>query len=633
MRVRHQLSTMKKISLLLLTLLLLHNTGLSQEKKRITSWHINPITATADTIPMDTLYLNFPFDDLIERHSIANAYNGNYGAPIQSKIYTHRPAKSDFLFENSYKPYLNDIENALFYDTTFPYTNLTYLSAGESGRKEEQVKFAFTAGPSQKINIGLNLDYLHSIGQYKNQAVKRFAGNVFGRYSGKHYTAYGWLGMNRHANHENGGLSDLSLLTDKNVQIKHRDMPTYIAAYSEFKKNQLYYHHTYSIGIEREVQVSEDSIRYDYVPVTKFGHTLRVEEMKKRYYEPSLVRGYYQDTFDTIRTQANDTAALRSITNLLSINLAEEFNTWMKFGITGYIENEIQQFVEKPDTQLIKTVKSNTRLGGTLSKTKGKHLTYHFGGDIYLIGYKLGEFSIQGDAKGQFTLKNEPITLQASASVANQVPSYFLQTYHSRHFRWKNNFQKIYQTKIGGSIRLPKRGTIAKIAIENITKPIYFATNGYPQQHEGNVQIVSIDLQQDLHIGRLTLENNVIYQLSSQPSVIPLPNLSLLHNLYYHDKWFKDLYPQIGIRMQYHTSYYAPRYIPAIGQFANQNDVKIGNYPIIDVYANFHLKQARFFIKYTNLSSYLLDGYGMLMPNYAINPPLLKLGLSWNFYN
>lgn len=624
---------MKKTIRLIIPLLLIWTTIFSQEKKHISSWHIDPTTAVADTIAMDTTLYNFPFDDLIERHSIASAYNGNYGSPLQSKIYTYRPKISDFLFENSYKPYIQDIGNALFYDTTFPYTNLSYLSGGASGRKEEQVKFTFTAGPSKKINIGLNLDYIYSIGQYKNQAARRFAGNIFGRYDGKHYTAYGWIGINRHTNHENGGLSNLSLLTDKNVEVKHKDMPTFIGAYSDFKKNLLYYHHEYSIGIDREIKVSKDSVRYEYVPVTKFGHTLQIQEMKKRYYEPNLVRGYYQDTFDTLQTVSNDTAALRSISNLFSLNLAEEFNKWMKFGLTGYIENEIQQFIEKPDSQIIRNTKSNTKIGGILSKTQGKNLTYRILGDIYLLGYKLGEFNVKGDAKSHFLVRKEPIVLQANASIHNQVPSYFLQQYVSRHFRWQNDFQKTYHTHIGGSISLPKRRTFAKIDIENITQPIYFASNGYPQQYDGNIQVISLELRQDLHIASLTLENNIIYQLSSKQSILPLPDLALLHNLYYHSRWFKDLYPQIGIRVQYHTNYYAPLYIPATGQFANQDQVKIGNYPLIDVYANFHLKQARFFIKYTNLGSYLVDGYGMLMPNYAINPPMLKLGLSWNFYN
>ena len=93
------------------------------------------------------------------------------------------------------------------------------------------------------------------------------------------------------------------------------------------------------------------------------------------------------------------------------------------------------------------------------------------------------------------------------------------------------------------------------------------------------------------------------------------------------------MYPQLGASVRYHSNYYAPAYMPATGQFYTQKEVLIGNYPILNVYANFHLKQARFFIEYNHLNKYFMSGAHFYMPNYPINPPVMKLGLSWNFYN
>ncbi|EKC61204.1 hypothetical protein OBE_08597, partial [human gut metagenome] len=49
-----------------------------------------------------------------------------------------------------------------------------------------------------------------------------------------------------------------------------------------------------------------------------------------------------------------------------------------------------------------------------------------------------------------------------------------------------------------------------------------------------------------------------------------------------------------------HTSYEAPDYSPYMGQYTVQgngeNNVKIGNYPIVNVYANVHIKHTRFFV-------------------------------------
>lgn len=601
-------------------------------KRFIKSWHIDDQFATPDTVPMDTIPLNYQDQNVIERLSIANSYNGNYGSPIQSMIYTKRPQGTDFMFEDAYKPYLMDVPAAVYYDATFPFTNLTYLMGGPLSNREEQVKFLFTASPSKKANFGTNLDYLHSKGRYANQAAQRFSGSLFGRYNGKHYSAYGLAAINNHFNHENGGLSNLDLLTSPDVDVAHKDMPTFIHGYSVFRKNTYFYNHSYSIGINREIQVNEDSIAYEYIPVTRFGHTIKFEEMKKRYHEPQLERSFYENTYDTIRP-TNDTAAVRTLTNLLSVNIAEEFNRWMRFGITGYVENEIQQFTYKPDTVPLREVKSSTRVGGMLSKNQGENLRYSILGDIYVIGYKLGEFRLEGKAEGNFKLWNEDIKLAANAFVRNEEPSYFIQNYYSNHFRWNNNFTKMYKTHAGGEFSLPKRKTRLHVSIENLTNLIYFNESAIPTQHGGNVQVLSADLKQDISFGAFTLENNAVYQVSSNQSVLPLPMLALFHNFYYHDKWFVDLYPQIGVSVRYHTRYFAPSYMPATGQFYNQRSVETGDYPMLSAYANFHLKRARFFFEYNNLGAFFIKGWGYHMPNYPINPPMFKVGLSWNFYN
>ena len=56
---------------------------------------------------------------------------------------------------------------------------------------------------------------------------------------------------------------------------------------------------------------------------------------------------------------------------------------------------------------------------------------------------------------------------------------------------------------------------------------------------------------------------------------------------------------ELGADMRYFTRYHAPVYSPIIGQYAVQDTnyyTSIGNYPIINAYANFHLKRTRFYI-------------------------------------
>lgn len=596
------------------------------------AWRISELLAVADTIPPDTAFLNFQDHNVVDTFSIANAYNGNLGSPIQSKIYFKRPQGSDFIFEDPYRPYIADINSTRFYDVKFPFTNLTYRTGGSSFRKEDQVKFTFATSPSKNKNFGADLDYIYAIGEYANQSAKRFSGSLFGRYSGKHYSAYALAATNNHQNYESGGISDLNILQEP-LGRETQDFPVYMTAYSAFQKNVLYYSHSYNIGFNRSIKVTEDSTRLEYVPITHFGHTIQYNELRKRYYEPTAVQNYYDTTYVSGTAIPNDTAAIRSLSNVLYINLDEKFNKWMKFGLTGYIENEIQQYIYMQDTVLTKATKSNTRLGGILSKNRGANFRYNLLGDIYLLGYKLGEFRLNGEATGIFKLWNENISLSAHASIHNEQPSMFLQHYHSRHFRWDNDFSKTYRTAIGGTFSLPQRKTTFKLDVENISNVIYFNEKALPTQLNGNVQIISADIRQDFKLSHIVLENHVVYQLTSNSNVIPLPDFSLYHNLYYTGKWFQVLTTQLGVNLRMHTKYYTPLYMPATGQFYVQKETQIGNYPIMNLYANFHLKQARFFLEFYHFNRWFMQGDYYSMPNYPLNPTVLKMGLSWNFYN
>ena len=119
--------------------------------------------------------------------------------------------------------------------------------------------------------------------------------------------------------------------------------------------------------------------------------------------------------------------------------------------------------------------------------------------------------------------------------------------------------------------------------------------------------------------------------------MLPLPDLSLYHNFYLLTKLAKKvLTVQLGADVRYFTEYYAPGYTPAIQQFSLQPEetrVKIGGYPIVNVYANLHLKRTRIFVMMYHINSGSGNRNAFLVPHYPINQRLLKLGVSWNFYD
>jgi hypothetical protein len=132
-------------------------------------------------------------------------------------------------------------------------------------------------------------------------------------------------------------------------------------------------------------------------------------------------------------------------------------------------------------------------------------------------------------------------------------------------------------------------------------------------------------------------DSQATYQKSSDEKVLPLPQVTLYTNLYLLFRYARVLRVQIGADMRYFTSYYAPDYAPSIGQFATQDAtfarMKIGKYPIINVYANFQLKRTRFFVMFYHVNEGMGSRKYFYSPHNPINPRLLKFGVSWNFYD
>jgi len=592
----------------------------------------------ADSITVDTIPTDFPDKNLLDSYSIANAYNGNMGSPVQSKIFFDRTQKTNFLFSTPYDPYVYAVSNLPFYNTKTPYSNITYLSSYPAEQAEERTKILLSINANKRTNLTGMFDYLYNRGRYMNQSNKGLVASLYGSYAGKHYSAYGALLFQNFKNYENGGLSNTDYVTDPSTYSQYTSitMPVNLTgAQSGYRTMTFFYNHKYSLGFNKVVTVKKDSTREEFIPVTSFIHTLKVQSDVKRFRESSVDTAFYAHTYLN-KTAHSDTVAYLSVRNTFAVQMDEKFNRLLKFGLTAFIENEINRYMNLAANDLLSYKwEQNTRVGGILAKNEGRIYRYNLQGNLVIVGPKIGDFELSGRVGGYFTLWKDSVALKAMARVRDTSASYFWEHYYSNHFIWENNFDKEFQTYIGGSIELPKRHLKIGLQVANNTNYLYFNSNAMPTQATGSVQVVALDASLDFHFNRhFALENKGVYQVSSNQDVIPLPALSLYNNLYYHTKLFSVLKVQLGISSHFHTAYYAPAYMPATGQFYIQNTTKVGNYPLASAYANFHLKQTRFFVEYYHVNQGWMSKQDYFsMPNYPLNPTTMKIGISVNFYN
>ena len=619
----------------------------------IRAWQLDKWTGVADTLAgVDTTYMDHPMRSQLNDYSISNITNSNIVSPVQSRVYFDRQKNVDFLFADPYAPYIITPQQVKYYHTTTPYSTVAYKKGFVTDLAQNDISFSFTGNVSRRTNLGMTIDYLNSFGRFANQEGKTVFGSIFGSYNGDHYSLQSSFTWNTLSNFENGGLSNPS---DLQGVLQPEDMPVKMRGMSALRYISGYLNHYYSICVERERKVNyrerdeegkwvkKDSIKIEYVPVTTFRHIFEVNDATKRYVEKSIgqsiLPNLYRDS-----TATNDSVACLTIKNTLAVTFEEEFNTWLKFGAMVYAMNENQRHIlidtllpapDLPDSIYLPEWSNNTYIGGALYKNRGKHIHYGFDGNVCLVGYKLGEFQVNGHMDAGFRLGKDSMTIAAKAFFRNETPDYYLQHYRSNHYQWENTFQKTLRLHVSGEVAYPTQWVKPKlnVSFENITKHIYFDTDGLPKQMDGNIQVLAADLQLNITTPWINLDNHVIYQHASSDK-LPLPALTLYHNLYYHGCWFKALDAQIGVDMRFFTKYYAPILNPALGQFCVQNQEQVGNYPVMNVYANFYVRSLRLklFAQYQHFNASFMGKQYFEMPGYPMAPDMFRAGLAWHFY-
>ena len=644
------------------------------EKKTPTvmrSWQLDTWTGVADTIQgIDSSFIDLPMRNKWNDYSISNITNSNLISPGQSRIYFDRTKTVDFLFADAYTPYIITPQQVKYYHTTTPYSTIAYKKGFVTDLDQNDISFSFTGNVNRRTNLGMTIDFLTSYGRFTNQEGRTCVGSVFGSYNGDHYSLQSSFTWNTLSNFENGGLQNPS---DLQGTLKPEDMPVKMQGMSGLRYLSGYINHYYSICVERERKVNyrerdeegkwvkKDSIKIEYVPVTTFRHMFEVTDATKRYVEKSATQSMLPNLYRDPR-QTNDSAACLTIKNTLAVTFEEEFNTWLHFGAMVYAMNESQRHTSAigqvedimhlepwnnnyesvmhssihrmPDTLFGQYWSNNTYIGGALYKHRGSFIRYGFDGNICLIGRKLGEFQINGHMDAGFRIGKDSLTLSAKAFFRNETPDFYLQRYRSNHYRWDNNFQKPLRLRVSGEVAYPTQWVKPRlnVSFENVSKHIYFASDGMPQQVDGSIQVLAADAQLDVTTPWVNLENHIVWQHSSSDKM-PLPMLTLYHNLYYHGCWVKALDVQIGVDMRFFTKYYAPVLNPALGQFCIQNEQQVGNYPVMNVYANFYVKSLRLklFAQYQHFNASFMNKQYFEMPGYPMSPDMFRAGLAWHF--
>ena len=672
-----------------------HNTDTTSKNKVVPKgvyvWTVDQRFGDIHQAEVDTLPHLYPQSTIgTGMYGQYNTLGSNY-TPRQSRIFADRPLTSQFLFTDGYSQTLRQPDQWHFTNTLSPITNLSYDNCGDKTNGEDHLEARFAVNAGKKTGLGFDLNYQYARGYFQNQSTSHFGSTFYVSHLGDQYQLHALVTINHEKAGENGGIDNDEYIVHPEIfseTFSENEIPTILERNWNRNDNQhLFLTHRYSLGFYKKVPMTEDEVKArlfampdsvkntmtaedsleatmkrQFVPVTSFIHTAELNNYSRIYQVYASPSGYYSDTFYNLSARGGysgdsiyDHTKHLELKNTLALALLEGFNKYAPAGLKGFVTHQLRRF-DMPNidddskTYLHRYSEHNVSVGGQLQKMQGHTLHYDVVAETWLAGEDAGQLKLDATADLNIPLLSDTMRLEARGYFYRLHPTFLQRRYHSKHLWWDNtSLDKETRTRIEGTLSYPKTKTRLRVAVEEIQNYTYLGmsytlsddtrqqlTAGF-RQHDGNLNVITAQLDQRLSVGPLHWDNVVTYQSSSNENVLPLPTLNIFSNLYLDFMIAHVLKVELGASATYFTKYNAPDYCPQLGSFAVQQNsdsrVELGNFPFVDVYANLHLKHARFFVMMSNATGTSFSRQSFLVPHYPLNRSTLHLGISWNFFN
>lgn len=520
---------------------------------------------------------------------------------------------------------VNDIK---YYSVATPITELYYKSVMEQG----QTLDAFiTLNTSKRLNFSIAYKGLRSIGKYINSLSS--SGNF--RFTTSYRTENNRYQTNIHftaqdiLNDENGGITSNEDFESGDGLYKERArLDVYFRdASSLLKGNRYFVDHSFRINptegdnnliINHQFNYENKSFEFDQPTLsTRFGDSYFIGNIKDK------VR--YNKMYNKIGATYQN------------INLGE-----IQFFIDDFRYNYYYSRMIFSDESANAVVPNN--MNDKINSVGGQYLYLKekWNGKLFystsLSDQSLSNFKASLNYK--FDDKNQVLV---SYENMNKLPNHNYNLYQSGYinYNWSNNFknEKINTIEAVATTQW----FLASFQASTMKDHLYFSDNSLdekvllvtPKQYDRTINYLSFKLSKEFKFGRWALDNTILYQKVDQSDkILNVPEIVTRNTLYYTDYFFKKaLFFQTGVTFNYFTNYYANNYNPLIGEFYIQEQKKIGDFPLMDIFINIKIRQTRIYLKAEHFNS-SFTGYDFYSaPNYPYRDFMIRFGLVWNFFS
>ena len=637
----------------------------------------------------DTSYNVHFFDYPFMRQDVGVSWLGVAGSPVEPYNYFKRKTNQDAPFFTPYQSWSYTPEDLPNYNTKTPYVELAYWGTlfANQDKEESDVKVLVTQNITPELNFTLQYTNFSGRGMLHREGTKYRTLVASTNYVGKKYLMHTGYIYNRIERNENGGLIDQSMIRDTTVDA--REIDVYLKeASSMLRTNTVYLDQSYripfnfieklkgrkerkaekarrdsimasgdSVAIEAlksqmEAELAKEQEKADTATLDKditsafIGHSSEYAVFRRSYSDKindDFGKQFYNDRFYINPTTSHDSLRVMRLDNKVFIRL----QPWKDDGIVSKLDVGIGDkllnfYTFTPSSYLTgaqNVVQNSLYLYAGAQGQYKKYLEWNASGKYNFLGYEINDFNINANVLFKFYPfrkdRNSPLALKAHFETNLSEPNYYDQHLYTNHFAWNNSFGKISTTKVMAELAIPRWRLDASFGYALLGNNIYYDDQGIARQNSTPMSVMSATLRKDFTLWKFHFDNRLLFQLSSNEEVMPLPMLAL--NLRYYlefDVVKNAMKMQIGAHGTFTTKWYAPGYNPVLGVFHNQHEREYGNCPYIDAFVNIQWKRACIFVKIVNVnmgwpnkSADYFSAAGYIAPQRAI-----KFGISWPFY-
>lgn len=617
----------------------------STKQKIIKQWHLSSDFSEEVNVPFDTIFSLFNRFRIADRYSFANATLGNYGLPFYQINFFDRVTDPDKFLYSNYYPLMYLPERAVFMNTQLPFTELDWTFGAPRPTSEQTFRVRHSQNVNRFFNFGLIYDIIYSLGQYSYQRAEDKNFTLFSSYTGEKYKMYFSAGINNLISYENGGISDNSQLSQfipREVKVNLNDLNK---ANSTLKNRNLLLVQRYTIGGGSALADSTSGKKQGFLGLSgTLSHIFTWENNRRTYSDNFPGSGFY-DSIYINKSITFDSLYSRSVKNTFRFDFLTDASRKFRLGGGFGFRNELfrySQIVPTHDTATFADTvvwkRSNNAIVGRLFNDIGDKFRWLVSGELFLTGYRAGDFKLDGEILKSFDWKKGRASWLIFGSIINRQPSFWYEQWGGNHFEWHNNMNKEFRIDLGTDFSYPARKAELKFNYAIIDNYTDFDTTAMPSQHTGALSVASLTVSKEFRAWKFHLANDVLIQKSSNSEVLDLPLVTVrTAGFFEHLLRFKatngKLNVQIGAEMTYNTPYHPYSYMPATGRFYRQDNFLTGNYPYLNAFINFKVQRTRIFIMYDHLNQGMAGYNYFMVPSYPMNVRMLRYGLAWTFYN